>query len=92
MSEPIPPSAINVLCGLTGDGLTRIEEAEKTHRDDPAALAALLAVKAQVAAGESFACECDECETWDGVHRRCTCGNRRVYWLWEGGYWRSEVY
>lgn len=23
---------------------------------------------------------CDECEGWDGVSRRCECGNRRVDW------------
>jgi len=23
---------------------------------------------------------CEECEGWDGVSRRCECGNRRVYW------------
>jgi hypothetical protein len=22
----------------------------------------------------------DECPGWDGVSRRCSCGNRRVYW------------
>lgn len=21
-----------------------------------------------------------ECDGWDGVSRRCNCGNRRVYW------------
>lgn len=23
---------------------------------------------------------CDECPGWDGLSRRCECGNRRVYW------------
>lgn len=23
---------------------------------------------------------CEECAGWDGVSRRCECGNRRVYW------------
>ena len=25
-----------------------------------------------------------ECEGWDGVSRRCDCGNRRVYWTTYG--------
>ena len=24
--------------------------------------------------------DAEECEGWDGVDRRCECGNRRVYW------------
>ena len=23
---------------------------------------------------------CEECPGWDGLSRRCECGNRRVYW------------
>ena len=25
----------------------------------------------------------DYCDGWDGVSRRCSCGNRRVAWVWE---------
>lgn len=23
---------------------------------------------------------CSDCEGWNGVYRRCQCGNRRCYW------------
>ena len=26
----------------------------------------------------------EECPGWDGVSHRCECGNRRVYWDWDG--------
>ena len=26
---------------------------------------------------------CDSCIGWDGISRRCFCGNRRVYWVWQ---------
>jgi hypothetical protein len=32
-----------------------------------------------------------ECAGWDGVDRRCECGNRRVYWVVEGGYAYGEA-
>jgi hypothetical protein len=30
--------------------------------------------------GETIAVDCDDCGEWDGVSRRCECGNRRCYW------------
>lgn len=36
---------------------------------------------------------CDNCSGWDGVSRRCNCGNRRVEWLFsESGFWYGEAY
>ena len=29
------------------------------------------------------------CDGWDGYSRRCSCGNRRVEWSWEGFAWDS---
>lgn len=30
---------------------------------------------------------CDaSCRGWNGEDRRCDCGNRRVYWVEEGGF------
>ena len=38
---------------------------------------------------------CDEFESgclgWNGVDRRCSCGNRRVYWVIEGGWAYGEA-
>ena len=30
-----------------------------------------------------FAADEEGCDGWDGVSRRCNCGNRRVDWVWE---------
>lgn len=32
------------------------------------------------------------CLGWDGYSRRCSCGNRRVSWVVEGGYARAEAH
>ena len=32
------------------------------------------------------------CEGWDGISRRCCCGNRRVDWVWENGILYAEAY
>jgi hypothetical protein len=32
--------------------------------------------------GDEIGVECDECWTWIVDERRCSCGNRRVYWDW----------
>jgi len=32
------------------------------------------------------------CSGWDGQDRRCTCGNRRVDWVWENGILYAEAY
>ncbi len=34
----------------------------------------------------------DACTGWDGLDRRCDCGNRRVYWVVEGNYAYGEAY
>ena len=33
---------------------------------------------------------CDECPGWDGISRRCECGNRRV--CWQLSYYGDYVY
>ena len=36
---------------------------------------------------------CGDCAGWDGESRRCQCGNRRVYWVYDGfGQVYPEVY
>lgn len=42
----------------------------------------------QLRRGEIFEIYCDDGDRetdcpWDGQHRRCSCGNRRVCWTWE---------
>ena len=32
------------------------------------------------------------CSGWDGVSRRCNCGNRRVDWVWENNILYAEAY
>jgi len=34
----------------------------------------------------------DGCSGWDGISSRCSCGNRRVYWVWNSGYLTAEAY
>jgi hypothetical protein len=52
-----------------------------------------------IAAAEDFSFNGKNCESdcdWDGVARRCNCGNRRVSWCFQetsdGGYWYGEAY
>lgn len=33
---------------------------------------------------------CDDCIGWDGVSRRCSCGNRRVSWTCDA--WSTQIY
>jgi len=35
---------------------------------------------------------CDDCDGWDGVSRRCSCGNRRVYWIWDKSVLYAEAW
>ena len=32
------------------------------------------------------------CAGWDGIERRCACGNRRVDWEWDGELLWAEAY
>lgn len=32
--------------------------------------------------GTIFFKGCDNCDQWDGISKRCNCGNRRVGWIW----------
>lgn len=34
----------------------------------------------------------DYCDGWDGISRRCNCGNRRVDWIWESEILYAEAY
>jgi hypothetical protein len=85
----IPQSAINVLNGLTGEGLTRLEEAERDATAEQQS--GITAIRKLIESGELFPVGCD-CNTWDGLSRRCSCGNRRVYWHWEYGGWSPMTY
>jgi hypothetical protein len=45
--------------------------------------------------GDDFAFggqNCDDCSGWDGISRRCNCGNRRVEWVNDHGHWYGEAY
>jgi hypothetical protein len=35
---------------------------------------------------------CDDCSGWDGIGHRCNCGNRRVYWTYDGNFENMYVY
>jgi len=35
---------------------------------------------------------CEDCFGWDGESRRCSCGNRRVSWEFEGNFKNPYVY
>lgn len=36
---------------------------------------------------------CDNCNKWDGISKRCHCGNRRVEWVWNDcGDIEPEIY
>lgn len=92
MSDLDINACVNVLNGLTADGLTRLQEAEKVAATNPLALAALPELQRRVKE-DDIRCDCSECGSWDGLDRRCSCGNRRVYWAWEDRWgWRAEVY
>ncbi len=82
---------LNVMSGLTADGLTRLQEAERDAVGDPDKTADLPRIRARVEAGD-ISCGCDECGSWDGIDRRCACGNRRVYWEWSSGSFSPACY
>jgi hypothetical protein len=85
----LTPGSINVLLGLTADGKNRIQEAMVGASDEK--LRQLKEIAESLP--ESFSCDCQDCGTWDGLQRRCQCGNRRVYWSWNHGIgWLPEVY
>ena len=35
---------------------------------------------------------CDDCSGWDGISRRCDCGNRRVGWDHHGNFENMRIY
>lgn len=35
---------------------------------------------------------CDDCRGWDGVSKRCSCDNCRVYWVWENSVLYAEAW
>lgn len=35
---------------------------------------------------------CEDCEGWDGESRRCSCGNRRVSWVFAGDFESPSIY
>lgn len=94
----IPDSALNVLAGLTGDGLTRLQEAEKWAAEllaegKPDAQLALDSIRKRIESYDIIG-PCSECDSWDGLSRRCDCGNRRVAWAWDetSKTWTAEAY
>jgi ribosomal protein L32 len=97
MTDEQMKSAINVLRGLNGDGQDRLQEAEEwavneANASRPRPLERLAEVRRLIAEG-LVACGCSECGEWDGLHRRCSCGNRRVVWGWDDSFgWYAEVY
>jgi hypothetical protein len=80
--------------------MNAVEEARENNQHDPKAIAALVDIERRVTAMEMFSFfggNCEEitdraCDGWDGISRRCDCGNRRVEWIWEYGAWHGEAY
>jgi hypothetical protein len=33
--------------------------------------------------GPFYIKQCDGCHQWDGISKRCKCGNRRIYWQYD---------
>ncbi len=42
--------------------------------------------------GMNDMCEENECDGWDGISNRCSCGNRRVYWTSDGDFRKMTLY
>lgn len=78
--------------------MSRLIEAEIVAADldaagNPAALVDLLRIKKLVADGEVYwSGNCDTDCGWDGESTRCNCGNRRVYWAWDGEHFHASEY
>lgn len=91
--EPNWTACVNVVRGLNAEGQNRLEEAATSFSEDRAAMAALHALKERIECTMYFPVDCTECGQWDGLQRRCDCGNRRVSWKWDGAVaWIPEVY
>lgn len=82
-----------------GWGWNRVYEAEDVafaHAEaggEPKLLECIPALWDRVTRDGPFACGCGECGLWDGLSRRCECGNRRVAWRWVPGVgWGPEEY
>lgn len=88
---------LNVLAGLNAEGQNRLEEAEsfaaeRLANGDSKPHDALPAIRKKIEDGDVRSC-CSECDSWDGLNRRCSCGNRRVCWQWDDQWgWHAEVY
>lgn len=86
--------SINIMAGLTADGLTLLEEAIQ-GADTDEKKAAIAEVKKRL--DEEISIDVGhkdyDCTGWDGESRRCDCG-RRMYWHWDerGKYYHPESY
>jgi hypothetical protein len=93
MTEDDARRAFNVLCGLNGDGLNRQEEVEAEDGNKPERAEHLRQLRERIAAADISHHCCTECDWWDGLHRRCSCGNRRLYWAYDPQYgYQPEAY
>lgn len=97
MSDEQFTAFCNVMNSPAGDGQSRLDEAIKWAADsmarngDPAPGDAIgqLAVRIEE---RDIRCGCIECREWNGMDHRCSCGNRRVAWAWNGSSWEPETY
>lgn len=75
--------------------MNRLEEAKEEYKDDPEALKNCLYIEERIENGVLFDFEgqnCDDCQGWDGISRRCECGNNRVCWIYDNNCWYGETY
>lgn len=52
------------------------------------------AIKEAQVEGVDIKGQCDECSHWNGVDKRCSCGNRRMCWVkgWDFSFLNPEIY
>lgn len=65
-------------------------EADNLAREE--AINTRIAEASELQGRGEYHCDCQDCESWDGVSHRCNCGNRRVCWSVNGGFKDPYVY
>lgn len=72
----------------------RLEDAKTEYKSDPEALEQLEDIEDVLAQYGYVSCPCQYCTEWDGIDKRCCCGNLRLYWYWNNKIkqWYPETY